>query len=153
MNNAAIVNNFFRRFLLGGECTFGCPRGYFHLFDGDIVRCFECDSSCAQCLGPTAADCSSCKANHSLLDGNCVKRCPPQYFTFDGACIPCHYSCLTCSGQNNDKITHKFVYKNLVSDAMSCFVFTRISSSGAKHNISFQAMVKPPARPAELVTS
>ncbi len=90
------------RLLMDGECVLGCPLGFYHVFEGDNVRCYECDATCAACVGAAAADCYSCNANYSLHDGACVRTCPPQYYTSEGVCTPCHYSCLTCSGEALD---------------------------------------------------
>lgn len=69
------------------------------------VGCLPCHSSCITCTGPSAKNCSSCDDIPSvgtkkvLVNSSCV--CLQRFYedpsnTF--FCVPCHYSCLTCSG-------------------------------------------------------
>lgn len=47
-----------------------------HAFSLSLSFCVlsnrRCDASCLTCVGPSWGNCSSCSADHSLLDGVCV---------------------------------------------------------------------------------
>jgi proprotein convertase subtilisin/kexin type 5 len=64
--------------------------------------CGNCHPNCQYCYGPLESDCGSCKEGFMLYDDNrtCRPACPEgQYGSIaTGSCLPCHQSCLTCSG-------------------------------------------------------
>ena len=49
-----------------------------------------------------------------MLNGRCVAECPQESF-YRGksgrheACIPCYYTCKTCSGSNDYEVRHNAV--------------------------------------------
>lgn len=67
-----------------------------------------CDSNCAGrgCWGEGEFQCQVCGNNQTLRNGECVDSCDgdnpvPSYFKYDqdpDFCLPCHFSCGTCSG-------------------------------------------------------
>ncbi|KZC05583.1 hypothetical protein WN55_04523, partial [Dufourea novaeangliae] len=50
-----------------------------------------------------------CKPNWYHLNGLCVYQCPAKTYGVSderkSACVPCHYSCLTCSGPSDTECT------------------------------------------------
>ncbi|XP_076656728.1 furin-like protease 1 isoform X1 [Halictus rubicundus] len=67
-----------------------------------------------QTSGCTSVDagngrCLECNRFWYLYDGVCVSRCPAKtYAVYDevkSACVPCHYSCMACSGPSDTECT------------------------------------------------
>ncbi|XP_036384589.1 extracellular matrix protein FRAS1-like [Megalops cyprinoides] len=78
-----------------GTCILGC-QDRFYL---DMRKtCRECHSSCLQCTGTSAQDCTSCLPPAILHQGQCLHRCPPGFHSHNGTCNACHRSCRECSG-------------------------------------------------------
>ncbi len=53
--------------------------------------------------------CSICNPDFLLLNGRCVSKCPDEGFYMGkenhrDACLPCYYSCQTCSGPNDYQV-------------------------------------------------
>ncbi len=70
-----------------------------NLSTGNVI-CNICDITCDNCVS-TATTCTSCiGANQRyLLNSSCV--CTDGFYNPvvpNASCLPCHYSCLTCSG-------------------------------------------------------
>ena len=76
------------------ECAEACPEGTF----ADGRMCRPCPPLCAKCAD--SQSCSACVKEAALLpNGVCEESCPSNYYVdSDGACHPCHTSCLTCEG-------------------------------------------------------
>lgn len=54
--------------------------------------------------------CTSCEPGYLVLVGHCVSACPPEGYYQGRAnnslhCLPCYYSCRTCTGPNDDQCT------------------------------------------------
>lgn len=45
------------------------------------------------------------QSGFAASNGTCVSTCPSGTFTSNGACLPCHADCQTCSGSGFDKCT------------------------------------------------
>ncbi|CAB4067375.1 FURIN [Lepeophtheirus salmonis] len=56
--------------------------------------------------------CSSCEEGFILHNGRCEKTCPQSYYAgvsnMKPTCVPCYYSCKTCSGPNDYECTSCF---------------------------------------------
>lgn len=81
-----------------------CNEGF---FDNGVAVCATCSPQCRTCSG-TALTCTSCKLNsNTWLDGSacrCLSGFAPSPTT-PGTCVPCHYTCLTCSGLTQAECT------------------------------------------------
>ncbi|KAG2003450.1 insect antifreeze protein [Coprinopsis cinerea AmutBmut pab1-1] len=91
-----------------GQCVQDCPSNMFaSIGNGGTPVCERCDSSCSSCSG-TSTFCTSCPSPN-LLDpsrGTCNPApCPSSTFEQNGACIPCHPDCASCSGPSYDQCT------------------------------------------------
>ena len=59
---------------------------------------------------------SLCQHGFLMLNGRCVAECPAERY-YRGksgrheACIPCYYTCRTCSGSNDYQVSFWSVYK------------------------------------------
>lgn len=82
-----------------GSCVTACSEGSYP----DAARvCRPCADSCAECTGPTSADCTACHASSLKpvlvsAGGVCAASCAVTEFVQDGKCTACHASCGTCS--------------------------------------------------------
>lgn len=70
-----------------GECK--CELGYYlkitstECLTGSCYSCLQCNENCLTCLGPNSNDCSSCKSDQQLLNGECLdSKC-------DASCSEC----------------------------------------------------------------
>ena len=54
----------------GGECLTHCPLDGYYL-DPTNRTCLPCHSTCHQCRGPRATECTSCTPNPCVLSGTC----------------------------------------------------------------------------------
>ncbi|XP_067084625.1 extracellular matrix protein FRAS1 [Osmerus mordax] len=79
----------------GGVCVSGCTAR--HYLDASHT-CRECHTSCLQCMGGSAHNCTSCSAPFILHDDQCVSECPQGFHVQDNTCLACHPSCPSCSG-------------------------------------------------------
>ncbi|XP_046872768.1 extracellular matrix protein FRAS1 isoform X2 [Hypomesus transpacificus] len=79
----------------GGVCVSGCTAR--HYLDASHT-CQECHTSCLQCTGGSAHNCTSCSAPFLLHDDQCVSGCPQGFHVQDNTCRACHPSCPSCSG-------------------------------------------------------
>lgn len=72
-----------------GKCVSDCSRGEFE----DDGKCSQCDSTCLECDGGSAKDCTKCSGSQNLLiDGEaqtCESTCPTGYFARDNRCVKC----------------------------------------------------------------
>ena len=102
-------------------CLSTCPVGYWK--DNTDHICALCDTSCAECLGGTNNQCSSCNDGYFLQPSSttclsncpsgkwkdtanniCVDSCPsPGYWqdTTNHICADCHTACSVCTGSSN----------------------------------------------------
>ncbi|KAL4442387.1 hypothetical protein ABPG74_005728 [Tetrahymena malaccensis] len=77
-----------------------CQSGF---YDSGVKICKQCEPTCFTCKGPQKTDCLSCSSTQSYrefnpLQGTC--NCMNGYYNdpAQSRCLPCHYSCATCSG-------------------------------------------------------
>ena len=104
-------------YLHRSTCLFACPSGYYA--DDDLV-CRACDTSCQDCFGPSAQDCTACREPAPILVGHsCQAACPsgtyahaceqpqdcPQGMAAATQCLACDTSCVECSGPGNNHCT------------------------------------------------
>ncbi|EAU82768.2 insect antifreeze protein [Coprinopsis cinerea okayama7 len=91
-----------------GQCVQDCPSNMFaSIGNGGTPVCERCDSSCSSCSG-TSTFCTSCPSPNLLnpTRGTCNPvPCPSSTFEQNGACIPCHPDCASCSGPSYDQCT------------------------------------------------
>lgn len=67
-------------------------------------ECIECHTSCHQCVGPLANDCTECSPEMSWMteEGSCIESCPQATFSETGYsspfqfCVPCPLACAQC---------------------------------------------------------
>ena len=94
-----------------GKCLSGCAPGSFQSSNGQQINCSHCHSTCSECVGASASDCTHCKEGHVLHGSACTSQCPDGMFaeTSSKQCVPCHKSCLTCDGAyaTDCKVCHK----------------------------------------------
>ena len=91
-------------FFHGSKCLDGCPVGYYG--DANFV-CRSCDSSCAECYGPTASECTACKPTAPILmpGGKCITTCPSGQFESSYKCFACDSTCVECTGAGDRNCT------------------------------------------------
>ena len=97
------------QFLRGtdGRCTVppSCEAGQY--FDSRSLECRPCHSSCAECVGKGAKECTECYSGSSLDEGVCVvsasrsKQCAKGEFFLedDHSCRPCSTNCTRCTDE------------------------------------------------------
>ncbi|XP_071450401.1 furin-like protease kpc-1 [Hetaerina americana] len=56
----------------------------------------------------TTRGCIECSGGLVLREGKCESPCPEQRFYANPTCLPCHYSCKSCSGPNDYECTECF---------------------------------------------
>ena len=84
-----------------GRCVLNtsCTAGSF--FDHRAFECRPCHSTCAECRGREAVDCTACFAGWVKVDGHCVidMQCGPrEYFSeLLSNCTSCPAGCQNCS--------------------------------------------------------
>jgi proprotein convertase subtilisin/kexin type 5 len=72
----------------------GCPcnEGYFEV--NNVAACTACDPACTACTSLT--NCQNCVSGRVKQGNNCI--CEDHYYSPTGSiCLPCHYSCDSCS--------------------------------------------------------
>lgn len=102
-----------RPFLHGTECKSSCPtNGTFALIESGRSECNECDTSCAECDGPSSTSCTVCMGSHPYYmhvpfeSGACVATCASdQYVDAQSTCRDCHYTCAACNGPGTTDCT------------------------------------------------
>ena len=84
------------------KCESKCPPAYF--INGTV--CVPCSLNCVSCIG-TPNNCSTCKEGYyHTNDSTCRADCPIGFYNgTDRECKPCHSSCLSCEGPNEDQCT------------------------------------------------
>ena len=83
------------------------------------------------CLEQNGLDwCAACEKPYVQLNGRCVESCPAEgYFKGQSnrhdTCVPCYYSCKTCSGSNDYEVCSVYFKKNchLVLHSNTTFIF------------------------------
>ncbi|KAL4495998.1 hypothetical protein ABPG72_015420 [Tetrahymena utriculariae] len=88
-------------FLENNQCVQQCSQSNFVKPNTNI--CYQCDSSCQTCSGPSSEECLLCSSNQILLNSKCYSECPPKYYTYQEQqtkeCKLCNHQCkLGCSG-------------------------------------------------------
>lgn len=63
----------------------------------DKEHCGQCHTECKEsCSGPESTDCRECL---HVRDGrHCVAECPISKYPKNGTCVPCHDTCVGCTG-------------------------------------------------------
>ncbi|KCV68376.1 serine/threonine protein kinase [Fonticula alba] len=79
------------------RCVPACPVGYGALSGG----CTACAAHCAACPEASSA-CAQCERGWLLAGSQCVASCPGDTFLLGSICAPCHGSCGTCSGPDDN---------------------------------------------------
>lgn len=81
--------------------------------------------------------CVACASGYHLMAGRCINKCPEEAF-FQGisnhtsSCLPCYYSCKTCSGPNDYECSSCFADADLDSEGHNGQVFCRNKSLVAR---------------------
>lgn len=102
------------------QCT-SCKYGYFYQSSSKICAptcssnqypfygnntCLECHGNCLTCFGPGESFCKSCLAplliTSNISGSYCISTCNQTGYYNAGSvsCLPCHVSCLNCSGSS-----------------------------------------------------
>lgn len=90
------------RELIFRQCK--CMDGFYD--DHENAECQDCDKSCATCTGAGEYSCTTCSEGKIKKEGKCVEgdvdevECRDNEFKEGGACLSCHYSCMTCNGDS-----------------------------------------------------
>ncbi|EAR90505.2 zinc finger lsd1 subclass family protein (macronuclear) [Tetrahymena thermophila SB210] len=87
------------------SCLSNCPSKYWT--DQTNWKCQVCDPTCYNCISPGDQNsCTSCSGTLYLFSNQCINTCPTNTFyltqTNNNICQPCHNSCKTCDGPNNN---------------------------------------------------
>lgn len=84
-----------------GECLTTCQSQTFEFTDSGTGQrsCIDCNSACAECIGPTTADCTSCSIGAFLHGAECLESCPEGYYEDDinSVCVQCSTNCEVCN--------------------------------------------------------
>ena len=87
--------------LVNNDCV--CQNGTYR--DSVTLACTVCESTCVECVGPTASNCTACNASSPVFRTLSVSQCVclPGYFlnTANNTCILCHSSCTACIGSSD----------------------------------------------------
>ena len=89
----------------GGFCVSSCPGvGY---FNSGGISCLSCDSTCLNCSGIGASQCTACNNDSYLSSGYCRMVCPPATYPNDNSntCSVCDGSCTYCFGSTKNDCT------------------------------------------------
>ncbi|KAE8617533.1 hypothetical protein XENTR_v10009108 [Xenopus tropicalis] len=116
-------------YLESSKCKPNCSLKYFPDDDG---ICKRCPAHCNFCKDENT--CLECSYLYFLFNGTCKATCPDGYYEDLDAvrCIPCHFSCQTCSGTSEDDCetcldsTHKLYQGRCLTD---CTVGTFFNSA------------------------
>ncbi|XP_035165789.1 proprotein convertase subtilisin/kexin type 5-like [Oxyura jamaicensis] len=105
----------------GDICVTECGKGFFN--DDMFRECEPCHRSCKTCVGYSYKNCTECRKDFLLSNGQClnprnyqpigkfwddttcVETCPDGYYadSDEGWCSPCHSACATCSGKHSSQ--------------------------------------------------
>ena len=112
------------------SCT--CPSG---TFDNGTTGCDSCDQKCLECSGSTETNCTACKLNMSLVNGEC--KSDKGFFWNGISSEPCSSKCLACSGTSTQcsECSSNYILSeidnsctcgeaegsNLIDDGLKCF--------------------------------
>lgn len=71
-----------------------------NIYQKDSKTCGQCHPECKfSCSGPEPDNCLECV---HVKDGKyCVTECPESKYARDGICVPCHETCVGCTGPNS----------------------------------------------------
>lgn len=81
--------------------------------------------------------CVACVSGYHLMAGRCTQKCPEEAY-FQGisnntsSCLPCYYSCKTCSGPNDYQCSGCFADADLDSEGKNGQIFCRNKSLVAR---------------------
>uniref|UniRef100_A0A8L0DTH4 Proprotein convertase subtilisin/kexin type 5a n=1 Tax=Oncorhynchus mykiss TaxID=8022 RepID=A0A8L0DTH4_ONCMY len=92
--------------LLGNRCQRSCGPGSYH--NEQESTCEPCHEACATCCSGGRADgCLNCADGLLYLrkQGHCHSSCPQGHYQDNQhhTCEPCHSSCRTCSGREDER--------------------------------------------------
>ncbi|KAL4470077.1 hypothetical protein ABPG72_008736 [Tetrahymena utriculariae] len=102
-----------------------CQSGFYDKLGEKI--CKQCDPTCFTCKGPQRTDCLSCSSTQNYrefnpLQGTC--NCMRGYYndSAQSRCLPCHYSCATCStsGPNSCQTCRQTDFRTFNSGQCGC---------------------------------
>lgn len=99
--SACSGNNFYIPDLT--KCDLLCPSPGYHT-DSVSKTCIKCNSSCYNCNGGLATNCTECAGSTYLTTTNtCVSTCPASFFPSvnPNVCSSCHPFCSACTGALN----------------------------------------------------
>ncbi|EAS03999.2 EGF-like domain protein (macronuclear) [Tetrahymena thermophila SB210] len=92
--------------ILNSNAQCVCISGYAE--DSTSTKCLQCTSAkCASCSKANLGKCTSCIIENGIqlvLNGNNCS-CPSGYYDNGTSCITCHYTCNSCSGQQQNQCT------------------------------------------------
>ncbi|KAL4508729.1 hypothetical protein ABPG73_006115, partial [Tetrahymena malaccensis] len=106
-------------------------------------KCYDCDSFCSSCNGPSNTNCTQCKVetyrilvgtqclckegyyednNKNCQQYNCFQYQPKSTYCQDGKCQDCDSFCSSCNGPSNTNCTACKVetYRSLVGNQCQC---------------------------------
>ena len=87
------------------------------------VDCQACDIACEDCTGPNANECSNCKANYALLNGNtCTTDCGAGKWNniATKVCTACLSNCGSCTDATTCDACEATYYKKVQLGVTSC---------------------------------
>ena len=144
-------------FLYGSTCMKSCPLGTYPVIYPNLYTglCLICDSSCVNCIGPNANQCTQCSSSSLLISppmSKCINYivfspvkslCLSQYY-FDmniGTCLKCSNGCLNCTNWSFMNCTscfsdYSFQIKDYNSSTGLCILDSELQKSGIPYWIS-----------------
>ena len=89
-------------FLLGNECVYSCPSGYYE--DSTNRTCLQCISPCQTCNITNGNSCQSCINGTYLYKDSCSNTCPSGQYgnNYTNTCDVCDTNCTTCFGPGSN---------------------------------------------------
>lgn len=90
-------------FLIGGNCRSICPQNTTTDVQNQLCIETKCHPSCLNCSGHEPTHCISCHQGQLLFDGQCLNKCPPQFYEHRTSCHKCHFQCRSCNGPLEDQ--------------------------------------------------
>jgi proprotein convertase subtilisin/kexin type 5 len=83
-------------YLYSNTCVLTCPDGFTTSNNPNI--CYQCDSTCATCNGPSSSQCTTCSGlNYLTPSGTCSLTCPASFYGSNNLCTICPSGCVSCS--------------------------------------------------------
>ena len=94
----------------GSYCVSSCPLATYG--NSSTMQCEWCHSTCKECTGPLATQCTACYYDPSsksvYLLGECLSNCPIGFYAevdsenYCATCTMCHRACIACVGPGAD---------------------------------------------------